>query len=1144
MSVIGTHAFAIGETWNTTATDGNWVTTNSENNWSGGLGTFPGSTSVASSDVGTFLSSNVTSININSPSLSIGGITFGAASTALSSFTIGSTSGNSLFLASGGAIQLIADTSAGSNLTETVNAPLVLEGATSTTAGTYSFTNNNATASNVLNIGGAISGGTSSTVALTLSATNTGTNTVSGNISNGSSSALAVTKGGAGEWILSGNNTFTGGVSLGTNQGTLGLGSATALGNGGTFSIGNSVSLDNTSGADLTLTTNNPISLNGSFNFIGSHSLNLGNGAVTLTVNPGISVTANTLTFGGGLSGAHGFTKSGTGTLVIGGVSSFTGTVGISAGALNLQNSSALGSAGGSSSGLTVTTGAALQLQGGISTTTAVPITSLNGTGLSSKGAIENVSGDNTYTGAITLASASTIGSDAGTLTLSGGITNGAVLTTYTGSGNIVIGTTGISSGTGGLTKTGSGTLTLKTSNAYTGATAVNLGTLGLTSGSSLAATLITVGNATISSGVSGNAAFLVSGNASVGSTLSLANGDGTTTGQGTLSLVDGAANTFTINSGLNLGNNATSGGTSILDLEVGSSADEIAITAGKLAVKSGSTVTLNIVGLGGLSGTQQTLIAAGSGSSTNFALTNFNLVASGNMGGYTVGLANDGAGAEHLYLTEAANTSPIYAYYNGGAAASGGTTAFNSFTGGNTDTSNFSSDKGGSSNDNGLLGSTSNVFLAANNVTTAKSVTLGQDMTINSLNFTGTGSVSTPVATTIGAGNTLTIAATGTYTDGQTSPVTYAAGTGIVMQPGAAASTINAPIVLGNSQTWEIDNAANKPLTVTGQISGTGKSLTKTGTGSLIETANNTYTGGTTLSGGTTYVNNLGGASYTAPTTSATRPITATNSGSGTGTGSVTVNSGSTLAGSGTIASTSGGVTVKSGGTLASGSSQTAFAIANGGNGSGNGSVNGTGIGGGLTINNSSNLSSALTVNGGATLTFALGSSTAYNGGSGALNFANPNTNSTYLSIAGNTADQIFSSSATADTIKLVDLTNGAGAGGVALTLRAQNPYLLIQTALGDNSDFTNLWTTGGEGQNGYVLGLSTGVGNNYLAFNLGAYDINGNLISSTSNLQGLRLYLYNGDLEVVPEPGTWALMLGGLALLVFVQRRKARVS
>ena len=343
-----------------------------------------------------------------------------------------------------------------------------------------------------------------------------------------------------------------------------------------------------------------------------------------------------------------------------------------------------------------------------------------------------------------------------------------------------------------------------------------------------------------------------------------------------------------------------------------------------------------------------------------------------------------------------------------------------------------------------------------------------------------------------------------------------------------------------GASNVITNNGSANSTLTVSG--GGTFAGLIKNGTsnnigiavsgGAMTLTGNNTYGGGTAVSSGTLYVNNAGGASYTAPITSSPHAtITATNStSSGTGTGAVTVSSGGTLAGSGTIAPSSGGVTISSGGTLSSGALQTANAYAN----SGSGSVSGSG----LTINNSSNLSGALLVNGGATLSFALGSTTAYNGGSGALNFANPNTNSTYLSLTGSTVDQIFGNTTTADKINLVDLTNGSP--GVSLTLRSQNPYLLIQTALGDNSDFANLWTTGGEGQNGYVLGVSTGVGNNFTAFTLNAYDINGNLVSSSTNLQNLRLYLYNGDLEVVPEPGTWALMVGGLALLIVIQRRR----
>ena len=54
----------------------------------------------------------------------------------------------------------------------------------------------------------------------------------------------------------------------------------------------------------------------------------------------------------------------------------------------------------------------------------------LNGTGVTSNGALRNVSGANTYGGAITLASASEIQSDAGTLSLTNTITNGGFLLT------------------------------------------------------------------------------------------------------------------------------------------------------------------------------------------------------------------------------------------------------------------------------------------------------------------------------------------------------------------------------------------------------------------------------------------------------------------------------------------------------------------------------------------------------------------------------------------------------------------------------------------------------------------------------------------------------------------------------------------
>lgn len=100
----------------------------------------------------------------------------------------------------------------------------------------------------------------------------------------------------------------------------------------------------------------------------------------------------------------------------------------------------------------------------------------LNGTGVSSTGALRNISGTNSYAGAITLGSAARINSDAGALTLSGGIT-GTQNLTVGGAGNTTVSGV-IGTGTGTVTKDGAGTVTFSGANTYTGATTVNAGTL------------------------------------------------------------------------------------------------------------------------------------------------------------------------------------------------------------------------------------------------------------------------------------------------------------------------------------------------------------------------------------------------------------------------------------------------------------------------------------------------------------------------------------------------------------------------------------------------------------------------------------------------------------------------------------------
>ncbi|MEI7563970.1 MAG: autotransporter-associated beta strand repeat-containing protein, partial [bacterium] len=141
-----------------------------------------------------------------------------------------------------------------------------------------------------------------------------------------------------------------------------------------------------------------------------------------------------------------------------------------------------------------------MQIQDGI--TVGAEALTLNGTGIGSTGALRNISGTNVWQGVVTLASAARINSDAGSLTFNtaaSNITGTNQNLTLGGAGNGTIATT-ITTGTGNLTKDGSGTWTLSGANIYTGGTIVNGGTLDLgggTASGSLASSL-TLGGGTL----------------------------------------------------------------------------------------------------------------------------------------------------------------------------------------------------------------------------------------------------------------------------------------------------------------------------------------------------------------------------------------------------------------------------------------------------------------------------------------------------------------------------------------------------------------------------------------------------------------------------------------------------------------------
>jgi len=219
-----------------------------------------------------------------------------------------------------------------------------------------------------------------------------------------------------------------------------------------------------------------------------SGSLQTISSALALAGTTSVSVTSTgNMVLSGAITetgGARTLTKTGTGTgkLVLGGTAAntFSGGLVISQGVVEAQKTSALGTGAA-----TIASGAALELSGGIAPTNTI---TLGGIGVGGTGAIRNLSGANTVSGALTLSSAARVQSDAGTLTLSGAIGGAGNSLTVGGSGNTLISGV-IGTGTGGLIKDGAGTLTLSGANSYTGGTTISAGTIALGAADRLADT-------------------------------------------------------------------------------------------------------------------------------------------------------------------------------------------------------------------------------------------------------------------------------------------------------------------------------------------------------------------------------------------------------------------------------------------------------------------------------------------------------------------------------------------------------------------------------------------------------------------------------------------------------------------------------
>jgi fibronectin-binding autotransporter adhesin len=169
----------------------------------------------------------------------------------------------------------------------------------------------------------------------TLVTSNTATSTFQGVIGQ-SGGTYSLTKDGSGLLVLSGSNTYSGGTWLGS--GPLSLGNPNALGTG-TFTLSAATLM-----AQTPITVNNSIVLYSNGTLAGSNNMTF-TGPVTLTATHTLTVTSTGLTtFSGVISqsgGSFGLTKGGSGTLILSGNNTYTGTTNIIDGILVVNGTQA-----------------------------------------------------------------------------------------------------------------------------------------------------------------------------------------------------------------------------------------------------------------------------------------------------------------------------------------------------------------------------------------------------------------------------------------------------------------------------------------------------------------------------------------------------------------------------------------------------------------------------------------------------------------------------------------------------------------------------------------------------------------------------------------------------------------------------------
>lgn len=256
--------------------------------------------------------------------------------------------------------------------------------------------------------------------------------------------------------------------------------------NSGVFSQGGTVTNANTfsgSGA-LSIGNNTTLVLSGGGNNNYTGATTISNGSTLVFAGSGTSQFASTI--GGGTGNV--VMSNASGTVLLTNNNTYSGNTTIAAGTLLIGHANALGSTGT----ISVNTGSRLQLSNSITFTRGITLTN---DGIGGSGALQSVSGNNTWSGNITNNGGSTggarINADSGSsLTIGGNITSGANTLYIGGAGNTTVNGTisgSATTGNGALYKDGSGVLSLTNNNSsLTGLVRLLGGTISITNNNSL----------------------------------------------------------------------------------------------------------------------------------------------------------------------------------------------------------------------------------------------------------------------------------------------------------------------------------------------------------------------------------------------------------------------------------------------------------------------------------------------------------------------------------------------------------------------------------------------------------------------------------------------------------------------------------